>query len=204
MLYSRASGIQEKIMLKDLVLKCRSYRRFDQKANVDLTTLRELADMARCTASATNRQPLKYILCASKEKNAQVFSCLHWAALLKSWGGPKEGERPSAYIVMLGDKEVAPTFGVDPGIAAWTILLGAVEKGLGGCMLMNVDRDPLRQYLNIPARFDIPLVIAIGKPAETVIIDDLSPGESPNYFRDNADNHHVPKRRLKDIIVAEL
>ncbi len=190
-------------MLKDLVLKCRSYRRFDESVRVEIATLRELVDMARCTASATNRQPLKYILSVSRERNAQIFSCLHFAALLKNWGGPAEGQRPSAYIIVLGDKEVVPSFGVDHGIAAWTILLGAVEKGLGGCMLAAVDRDELRKLLNIPSKFDILLVIAIGRPAEKVLIDDLPPGEPTSYYRDEAGTHHVPKRRLQDIIVTE-
>lgn len=145
---------------------------------------------------------MKYILSCSREKNVQIFSCLHWAALLKTWQGPAEGERPSAYIIVLGDKDVVPSFGVDHGIAAQTILLGAVEKGLGGCMLAAVDRDDLKRLLSIPSKMDVLLVIAIGKPREKVVIDVLEPGGSSNYWRDKDDVHHVPKRRLDDIIVA--
>ena len=190
-------------MLKDLVLKCRSYRRFYEDVAMDLNILRELVDMARCVASATNRQPLKYILSCSRERNNQIFSCLHWAAMLKTWKGPQVGERPSAYIIILGDKEVIPSFGVDHGIAAQTILLGAVEKGFGGCMLAAVDRDELRTFLNIPSKYDILLVIALGKPREKVVIDELLPGADSVYWRDKEDVHHVPKRRLVDIIIAE-
>ena len=190
-------------MLKDLVLKCRSYRRFYEDVALDLNILRELVDMARCVASATNRQPLKYILSCSRERNNQIFSCLHWAAMLKTWKGPQVGERPSAYIIILGDKEVIPSFGVDHGIAAQTILLGAVEKGFGGCMLAAVDRDELRTFLNIPSKYDILLVIALGKPREKVVIDELLPGADSVYWRDKEDVHHVPKRRLVDIIIAE-
>jgi nitroreductase len=190
-------------MLKDLVLQCRSYRRFYEDVAMDMNTLRELVDIARCVASATNRQPLKYILSCSRERNNQIFSCLHWAAMLKTWKGPQVGERPSAYIIILGDKEVIPSFGVDHGIAAQTILLGAVEKGFGGCMLAAVDRDELRTFLNIPSKYDILLVIALGKPREKVVIDELLPGEDSVYWRDKEDVHHVPKRRLVDIIVAE-
>jgi len=190
-------------MLKDLVLKCRSYRRFYEDVAMDLNILRELVDMARCVASATNRQPLKYILSCSRERNNQIFSCLHWAAMLKTWKGPQVGERPSAYIIILGDKEVIPSFGVDHGIAAQTILLGAVEKGFGGCMLAAVDRDELRTFLNIPSKYDILLVIALGKPREKVVIDELLPGADSVYWRDKEDVHHVPKRRLVDIIITE-
>jgi len=189
-------------MLKELVLKCRSYRRFQEDVAVGMDTLRELVDMARCTASATNRQPLKYILSCNPERNAQIFSCLHWAALLKTWTGPAEGERPPAYIIILGDKSVAPSFNVDHGIAAQTILLGAVEKGLGGCMLAAIDRDELKRLLALPDRMDVLLVIAIGKPKERVVIDALEPGGNTNYYRDKNDVHHVPKRGLAEVVVA--
>jgi nitroreductase len=191
-------------MFKDLVLKCRSYRRFYQEVAIDKKTLRELVDLARYSASAVNRQPLKYILSSSTEKNALIFSTLHWAGTLKTWPGPDEGERPAGYIIILGDKEIGASFGLDPGIAAQTILLGAVEKGLGGCMLGAVDREDLRKLLNIPARYDIPLVVALGKPKEKIILETMKPTDSFDYWRDKDEGHHVPKRKLDDIIVAEL
>lgn len=191
-------------MLKDLVQKCRSYRRFYQDVPIDIGTLRELVDLARCTASATNRQPLKYILSHTPETNARIFSCLHWAGLLRDWGGPVDGERPAGYIIVLGDKEILPSFGVDHGIAAQTILLGATEKGFGGCMLAAVDREKLSGLLNIAPKYEILLVIALGKPKEKVVLDMVEPGGSTGYWRDKDDVHHVPKRRLEDVIVAEL
>jgi len=191
-------------MFKDLVFKCRSYRRFYQDVAVDKTTLRELVDLARLSASAVNSQPLKYIISSTKENNALIFSTLHWAGTLKTWPGPSEGERPAGYIIILGDKEIGASYGLDPGIAAQTILLGAVEKGLGGCMLGAVDKEPLRQLLKIPARYEITLVIALGKPKEKIIIETMQPADSFDYWRDKDEGHHVPKRQLKDIIVAEL
>ena len=191
-------------MLKDLVLKCRSYRRFYQEVAVENKTLRELVDLARNSASATNRQPLKYILSCSRENNALIFSTLHWAGTLKTWLGPSEEERPAGYIVILGDKEISANFSLDPGIAAQTILLGAVEKGLGGCMLGAVEREQLRQLLKIPEKYEISLVIALGKPKEKVILETMKPTDSFDYWRDKDEGHHVPKRKLNDIIVAEL
>lgn len=191
-------------MFKDLVLKCRSYRRFYEDEPIGIHTLRELIDLARCSASASNRQPLKYILSCTQNSNEIVFSCLYWAAALKNWSGPVEGERPSGYIIVLGDKEIATNFGVDPGIAAQTILLGAVEKGLGGCMFGSVERNKLRELLNIPARFEIVLVIALGKPKEKVVLEELESGDDYTYYRDKEEVHHVPKRRLDDIVIAHL
>ncbi len=189
-------------MLKDLILKNRSYRRFDQSVPVEMETLRELVDLARCSASATNRQALKFILSNEPEKNALIFPTVGWAGALKDWPGPAEGERPSAYIVILLDKEIAQSAGCDHGIAAQSILLGAAEKGLGGCMLGSARTGELSKNLNLPDRYEIALVIALGKPAETVVLETLEPGQPFIYWRDKDSVHHVPKRKLDDIIIG--
>jgi len=189
-------------MLHDLVLKNRSYRRFYQDEAVSLETLRELVDLARLSASGANRQPLKYVLSADPERNAQIFPLLAWAGYLRDWGGPKEGERPAGYIAILGDTAITASFGCDHGIAAQSILLGAVEKGLGGCMIASIKRDALRELLGIDPRLEILLVLALGKPKETVVIDPLGPEGDIKYWRDAAEVHHVPKRSLDEIIVG--
>ena len=189
------------MMMKDLVLKNRSYRRFHQDHPVEADTVRELIDTARLCASAMNLQPLKYMFSCDPRGNARVFPHLMWARQLKDWGGPVEGERPSAYIVVLGDTDLTRSFGCDHGIAAQTILLGAVERGLGGCMLASVDREGLRQALGIPPRFEILLVIALGQPKEKVVIEAMKPDGDYAYWRDAEAVHHVPKRRLEDIVL---
>ncbi|MCX6008661.1 MAG: nitroreductase family protein [Chloroflexi bacterium] len=189
-------------MLKDLVLKNRSYRRFYQEVVVELKTLRELVDLARLSASALNLQPLKYVLSCEPQKNALIFPHLGWAGYLKDWPGPVEGERPSAYIIMLGDTEISRSVGCDHGIAAQSILLGATEKGLGGCMIATVKRQELSQALGIAPRYEIVLVIALGKPKETVVIEKVGPDGDVKYWRDSQSVHHVPKRVLDDIIIG--
>jgi nitroreductase len=189
-------------MLKDLILKNRSYRRFDQSFTVDMETLRELVDLARCSASATNRQALKFVLSNEPEKNKKIFETVGWAGALSDWPGPAEGERPSAYIVILLDKEIAGDAGCDHGIAAQSILLGAAEKGLGGCMLGSANKAALKKNLNLPDRYDIALVLAIGKPAEKVVLETLETGQPFAYWRDEKSVHHVPKRKLDDIIMG--
>jgi nitroreductase len=189
-------------MLKDLVLKCRSYRRFDESVAIKRETLEELIDLARCTASAVNRQPLRYILSCEPEKNAKIFRHLGWAAALKDWPGPAEGERPAAYIIILGDKRLTDNFWCDDGIAAQTILLGATEKGLGGCMLGSVNKPALAQDIGIADYYEIMLVIALGKPGETVVLEEMEAGGDHTYWRDANSVHHVPKRKLKDVIVG--
>lgn len=192
-------------MIADLIRKNRSCRRFYQDHAVTSETLKQLVDLARLSPSAANLQPLKYILCATPEKNAQVFSCLGWAAYLKDWPGPKQGERPAGYIIILGDsKKANPYIGYDCGIAGQSILLGAREKGLAGCMFGAINRQQLREILNIDSKLKILLVIAIGKPKEQVVIEPVGPDNNIRYWRDNQGVHHVPKRNLTDIIVDSI
>jgi nitroreductase len=189
-------------MLKDLVQGNRSYRRFHQEVPVRLETLRELVNLARLSASGANLQPLKYVLSHGAERNAAIFDTLSWAAYLKDWAGPEEGERPAAYIVVLGDTTIRKSFGVDPGIAAQSIMLGAAEQGLGGCMLASIQRDVLREALGIDRRYEILLVLALGKPKETVVMDPVGPDGDIKYWRDADGVHHVPKRALDEIIIG--
>lgn len=189
-------------MLAEIVRKNRSYRKFHQDVPIKLETLRELVDLARLSASALNMQSLKYMLSCEPKKNALIFPNLGWAAYLKDWRGPEEGERPAAYIIILGDTELSRSFGCDHGIAAQSILLGATEKGLGGCMIATVKRQELSKALGIEPRYEILLVIALGKPKETVIIDKVKPDGDVKYWRDSQGVHHVPKRALDDIIIG--
>jgi len=187
-------------MIRELVLKNRSYRRFYQDVPVSRETLMDLVDLARLSASGANRQPLKYILACDPQTNALVFPNLAWAGYLKDWPGPQEGERPSAYIIILGDKTISQAFGCDHGIAAQSILLGATEMGLGGCIIGSVRKPDLSQAIGIPAEYEILLVLALGKPKETVVLEDVGPDGDIKYWRDEQAIHHVPKRLLNEII----
>jgi nitroreductase len=189
-------------MIRDLVLKNRSYRRFHEEVDIKLETLKELVDLARLSASAMNAQPLKYILSCDRQKNSLIFPHLVWGAFLKTWPGPAEGERPSAYVVILGDTEISRFWDYDAGIAAQSILLGATENGLGGCMIANTRKEDLRKALHIPERYEILLVLALGKPREKVVVEEVGSDGDTKYWRDSEDVHHVPKRPLDEIIIG--
>ncbi len=188
-------------MIRDLVLKNRSYRRFHEDEKITKNTLIELVDLARLSASAANLQPLKYILSSEKKKNAKIFESLAWAAYLKDWKGPEKGEHPSAYIILLRDNEIAKSVICDQGIAAQSILLGAVDRGYGGCMMVAVNKAKLTEDLKIPERYSIEMVIALGKPKETVTIDPTDKSGEIKYWRDDHKIHHVPKRAINEIIL---
>ncbi len=186
-------------MLKDLILKNRSYRRFYQDKPIHTDELIELVDLARLSPSARNAQPLKYILSNTPEMNSVIFKHLSWAGYLTDWSGPGEGERPAAYIIMINDTSISSNFFCDNGIASQSIMLGAVEKGYGGCIIGSVERLQLQRELNIPSKYKVVQVIALGVPKEEVVIEELN--KDHKYWRDLKEVHHVPKRNLSDIIV---
>jgi len=188
-------------MIKDLVQKSRSYRRFDETHMIDKALLKELIELARLSPTASNMQPLKFCLSCQAEMNNKIFPALAWAGYLEDWSGPAEGKRPTAYVIILGDKDVRENFGIDHGIAAQSIMLGAAEKGLGGCIIGSVKREELRKELCIPERYAILLVLVLGKPAEKVVIDPLPDDGNTRYYRDEEGVHHVPKRSLDDLIL---
>jgi nitroreductase len=188
-------------MLKDLILKNRSYRRFYEDVPIPVDKLKEFIDMARLSASARNSQSMKYIISNDPETNRKIFPTLAWAGYLKDWPGPAEGERPSAYIVMMNDTSISLNYFCDDGIAAQSILLCAVENGYGGCIIGSVLREELARLLNIDEKYVIIQVIALGKPKEKVVIEKTGPGGDIKYWRDANQVHHVPKRSLEDIIL---
>ena len=186
---------------KDLALNNRSYRRFDEQIVIDRTTLVELIGLARLAASGRNGQPLKYFLSHEKKLNEQIFPTLAWAAYLKDWPGPEKGERPSAYIIVLLDHQIADNFFCDDGIAMQNILLGAVEKGLGGCIIQSIHKPRLSAILQLPDHLEIIDVIALGKPVETVVITEVCENGDIRYYNDSNGIHYVPKRSLDELIV---
>ena len=190
-------------MLKDLVKANRSYRRFDPSVPVSMRTLEELMELARLCPSAANRQPLRFLLSTAPADNEAIFACLKWAAYLTDWDGPAPAERPTAYIVMINTAREWEFARFDLGIMAQTMLLGAAEKGLGGCMIGALNRDRLRTHFSLPPEMEISLVLALGQPAEDVRIVDVPADGSIRYYRDEAGVHYVPKRRLGELILEK-
>jgi len=188
-------------MLKELVERNRSYRRFDESHKIDADTLKELVEMARLTPSTANLQPLKYMISFDPERNELIFPHLRWAGYLADWPGPVQGERPSAYVIILRDDRISKAESCDHGIAAQTILLGADENGFGGCIIGTIDRDGFVRDMGIGGHFEVLLVLALGKPVEEVRLVPVGPDGDMKYWRDEHGVHHVPKRSLEEIFV---
>jgi nitroreductase len=188
-----------KMTLSELIRKNRSYRRFNQEEGIKGEQLVKWIELARFTPSGRNMQPLKYVGSVSPELNAEIFPNLGWAGYLSDWNGPVEGERPTAYIIVLHDKSISENRYCDDGIAIQSILLGAVEDGYGGCIIGSVNKAKVTKLLNLPDHLEILWVLAMGKPVETVVIEDMK-DNNVKYWRDENQVHHVPKRKLDELI----
>lgn len=186
-------------MLKDLLIRNRSYRRFYEEERIPETELKEWIGLTRWCASGRNAQPLKYVVASSREMCSRVFPLLAWAGYLTDWEGPVEGERPAAYLIQLLDMRIVENCLCDDGIQAQTILLGAVEKGFGGCMIKAFKNEALRELLALPEYMKIMYVIALGKPRETVVVEEMAE-DNYKYWRDAEGVHHVPKRDADSLV----
>lgn len=189
--------MSSKCMIYETITSCRTIRKYTQK-DVPKEVLVKCVDAARLSPSGANRQPLKYVIVNAQRLLPRVFSTLSWARYLPDYQ-PSEEEMPRAYIVVLLDKNIRKNAGHDAGIAVMSISMVAYDEGLGSCILGAVDREKLREILNIPGSFDIVLAVALGYPAENPVVDKVKDGDI-RYWLDENGVLNVPKRDLKDIV----
>lgn len=186
--------------IKHLANTTRSYRRFRQIYPVTPELMTQWVDNARVSASAGNKQPLRYRIVTDKEQCARIFETLTWAAALPDWDGPEPGQRPTGYIIMATDSETfkGELWRFDAGIAAQTIMLSSTEEGFGGCIMLSFKRGELKKILSMPEDLEPVLVLALGRPIEDIRLVEAVQGDT-TYYRDEQQVHYVPKRKLEDI-----
>ncbi len=182
----------------DIIRARRTIRFYEQRA-IPVNDLRELVEAARLAPSGGNVQPLEYVVVHDEEVVSQTFPTLAWAGNVAPRRNPPEGKRPVAYVVVLINREVRSSGGEhDAAAAIENLLLAAWEKGIGGCWIGSVDRDEVRGIHGIPDHLATDSVVSLGYPAEQPVAEDTS--ESVEYYLDEADTLHIPKRRLADIL----
>ena len=190
-------------MILDLIKRNRSYRRFDSSVKIESSAIEKWIELARFSPSARNLQPLKFAFSTDEDINKLIFPHLGWAGYLKDWNGPAEGEQPVAYIAVLLDKSLTDNVHCDDGIAAQSILLGAVEDEFGGCIIGTVNKSKVAKIFKLADNLEILWMIALGKPSEKVVLDTAT-GNEIKYWRDKQEVHHVPKRPLDELIFKKL
>ena len=183
---------------EELVRATRSIRRFKEDRRISVSGLLALVDAARLAPCAANLQKLRFSIVEDRELCSEVFPALSWAGYLKDWDGPSSGERPAAYVVIHAPVEEKRFTRVDVGIAAAYIVLCARSRGLGACMVMSFDVEALTAAVGSPEGCRPALVLALGEPAEKVVLEDPSP--RTEYWRDESSIHHVPKLPLDRIL----
>ncbi len=189
-------------MLKDLVQANRSYRGYDEEYRFTKEQLLEYVDLTRYTASSVNAQPLKYHIAYEKDEVDTIQKMTKWARALPDMVLPHKNMCPTAFIIICQDKNISENlkrYQKDIGIVAQTILLAAVEEGLGGCMIGNFVPAEVKEKLQLAENLEPMLILALGKPDEKIVLTEVEDGKT-NYYRDENDIHYVPKRALKDIL----
>ena len=192
-------------MLKDLVTKSRSYRGYNENRKVTREELLELVECARLCSSSVNAQPFCYYLAWEKEEVDKIQALTNWARALPQMKLPHPGKCPTAFIIILQDTTIGESlarYQKDVGIVAQTMLLAATEMGLGGCMIGNYNAQKVKDALALDEKYAPMLIVAIGEPAEEIVLKEVEPGENMAYYRDENDVHYVPKRKLQDIVIT--
>lgn len=184
-----------------LLRRARSYRRFDAARTLSEEELSFLVEAARVTGSTANLQRVRFALFADRTEKDLIFSGLRFAGYLTDWKGPTTEERPGAYIVLATAGEPDANLCIDLGMAAQSIQVAAASIGLGGCILRSFDKKTVTEKL-MPEGYVPQLVIALGAPAEKVVLTDAVDGNI-RYFRQEDGTHVVPKLALSDLILPK-
>ena len=191
-------------MITELIYTTRTVRRFQEDRPLGQALLTGLVDLARVGGSARNAQVLKYMIITDPGLRQALFPLLGWAGYLRDWPGPAPGERPAAYIACLLEKNLlkgAETEAYcDLGIATQNMLLGAAAQGVFGCRI-GAFSPQAHRLLGLDDRYAVLLVVALGYPAETVMLEEMGVDQDVRYWRDGQSGHHVPKRRLDQILM---
>ncbi len=189
-------------MFSDLVKATRSFRNFDPTFRLDDVTIKSLIELCRYTPSTANKQSIKFAYACTEELCDKIFHLLGWAGYLKDNKPPYDGNVPAGYILLCYDTEIAPELEIDAGICAQTIVLGAMDMGIGACMLGSFNKEKITEIFSLSEHIKPRLIIALGRPKETVEVVDIKDGDV-RYYRVSKDKHIVPKRTLDEILLTK-
>ncbi len=184
----------------DILKNRRTVRKFRQEP-IPLETLEKIVDTARFCPSAANLQPMRFRIVNDPKTVAEMQPLVKWAAYLAPNGDPAEGEKPTAFILVCVDKEIRPN-GTTPDVggAVQNILLAGAYEGIGTCWMGSIDRKAICKLNDLPERYQLDTVIALGYKGEEPRTVPVENGDI-KYYKDENGVLNVPKRSLKDILI---
>lgn len=189
----------------EAVIKRRSIREF-KDIPVAYDVLEKCVNAARLAPTAGNCQLCEYIIVDDEQLLPQVFDTVgSWFGVPRPKDGWPPGRRPKAYIISLINSSLEAELGgsrrdtgYDVGMAVENMALVALEEGLGSCAITGFRRGRLKQVLRIPDKYEIALVLALGFPDESPVLEVAT--DSVKRWLDSEGVRHIPKRKLEDII----
>ena len=186
------------VSLGTLLRRNRSYRGFDKSCPVTQAQLRRIAEVCTLVPSGRNQQVLRLKLLTRNNGADQMQGLYKLGAALPELHLPFPGTEPEAFIIICSTVEPDKWVHMDVGIAAQSMLLKAVEMGLGGICIGAFNKQALIETFALP--YEPVLMLAIGKPAEKIELLPVHAGEPLKYYRENG-IHYVPKIVANDLIL---
>ncbi len=186
--------------INELLKSRRTIRKFKQTP-ISPEQLERYIDLARTAPSAANLQPLKYVAVQSIEMTDKMFELVKWAGYLAPDYNPKEGEKPTAYIVVCADTSIRKNgYDSDVGAAVENMIISALADGIGACWMGAIDRAEIAELLKLPENLEISCVLALGYMAESPKEVEMK-DDDVKYFLDDEGTLCVPKRSLDEILI---
>ncbi len=189
--------------LAELYRDCRTYRRFTQEP-VPAALVRGLVDVARQRSCGRNGQVLRYVSVTTPENVKAMQPLLHWAAALpKEIGTPREGEQPTAFVVVAKPKDANPIISnIDLGIALDAMAITAWQQGVGSAILAAVDRAKIAALLGLPEGLEVNVVLA-GHPSHKSTLVPAEEEKPLAYYVDEKRDYYVPKLSLEAVLTEK-
>lgn len=187
--------------LKELISHARTCRRFKGEKHISSATLAELVDHARLSASARNKQVLRFITIADHDTCEAMNSLVVMGGALTPEQRAGSHQHPGGFIVIAGPSNMDDFAIMDVGIAAQSINLAACEAGLACCMIGAVKKTEAAELIGLPHDLQVKLVLAIGEADEVRRLVEPGPDGSLTYYRDAQDEHCIPKMPLDQCII---
>lgn len=178
----------------------RTFRRFDQSKSIPKDLIAHMQEAVRYSPTGRNGQTMHYIFVQSPDLVAAIFPHTHYAgALPPELGTPKEGEKPTLFVVLLEEGPThTPIDDINAGIGMTNLRAVAWEAGVGSVILKNINKAGIADVLAVDAE-RINALVAFGYPAHKVTVVAMPEDGNVNYYLDDNKDYVVPKKSVEEL-----